>query len=88
MEEFKVGDYIEVGFGESIYDEDGYSLYFKMDVEGYSEYEVYNTLYGMDNILYINVVDDESAVHFARGAKFSDYLKKWSLKDSSRTRLF
>ena len=37
MIEFKIGDYIEVGMGDSVYDENGWSYYFKMDIEGYNE---------------------------------------------------
>lgn len=75
MEEFKIGDYIEVGFGESRYDEDGFSYFFRMDREGYNEYDIANIFDDVENVLYIEKVEDESAIIFAGESKFSDFLK-------------
>ena len=52
MEEFKIGDYVEVGFGENRHDNEGFSIYFRMDVEGYNEFDIEEFLESEGNILY------------------------------------
>ena len=74
MEEFKIGDYVEVGFGENRHDNEGFSIYFRMDVEGYNEFDIEEFLESEGNILYVEKVDDESSILFAGDKKFSDYL--------------
>lgn len=75
MKEFKIGDFVEVGFGESVYDEDGFSYFFKMDKEGYNELDVVDFFSDTENVLYVQKVEDESAIIFAGSSKFSDFLK-------------
>ena len=75
MLEFNIGDYIEVGMGDSVYDEDGWSYYFKMDLEGYNELDVTNLFSEKGNVLYVEVVEDEGAILFAGDKKFSDFFK-------------
>lgn len=74
MLEFKLGDYIEVGMGDSIHDEDGWSYFFKMDREGYSEFSVAEIFDNKGNVLYVHKVEDEDAINFAGESKFSDFL--------------
>lgn len=78
MLEFKLGEYVEVGIGESPYDEDGYSYYFQMDKEGYCEFEIMQLFESKGNVLYVNKVDDESSIAFAGDMKFSDFLRETS----------
>lgn len=75
MLEFKIGDYVEVGMGDSVHDKDGWSYYFKMDMDGYNECDIDEIFSNEGNVLYVNKVDDEDSINFAGDAKFSDYLK-------------
>lgn len=72
--EFKLGEYIEVGIGESIHDKNGYCIYFLMDREGYTEYEVCSMFDDRGNVLHAKVVSDEFSINTAGNDKFSDYL--------------
>lgn len=74
--EFKLGEYIEVGIGENVYDKDGYSYFFKMDREGYNEFDIEDVFDEKGNVLYVMSVDDESAIRFAGESKFSDFLEE------------
>lgn len=78
MLEFKLGDYVEVGIGESPYDEDGFSYYFQMDREGYYDFEIIQLFANKGHVLYVNQVNDEDAIHFAGNKKFSDFLEEAS----------
>lgn len=84
MLEFMIGDYVEVGIGESPYDEDGCSYYFQMDKEGYYEFEIMNLFESKGNVLYVNKVNDESAIHFAGETKFSDFLDETSKSEYTK----
>ena len=75
MIEFKIGDYIEVGMGDSVYDENGWSYYFKMDIEGYNELEISEIFEEKGNVLYVNKIEDEDAINFAGDKKFSHFLR-------------
>lgn len=75
MIEFKIGDYVEVGIGDSVHDEDGYSCYFMMDVDGYNESDIMDIFEKEGNVLYVQEVNDESSIIFAGDSKFSDYLE-------------
>lgn len=74
MVEFKIGDYVEVGIGESVHDEDGHSVYFRVDREGYNELDIVEMFGADENVLYVNLVDDEDAIRFAGDKKLSDYV--------------
>ena len=74
VQEVQVGEYFEVGIGESTNDEDGYSYYFQMDLEGYNIDEIISVFEKYGNVLYAIPNNDESTIHFANGAKFSDHL--------------
>lgn len=76
MSEFNIGDYIEVGMGDNIYDEDGWSYFFRIDLEGYNELDIFNLFIEEGNVLYIEVVEDEGAILFAGDKKLSDFLSK------------
>lgn len=78
MVEFKLKDYVEVGIGESVHDEDGFSYYFQMDKEGYYDFEIMKVFEDKGHVLYVNKVDDETAISFAGNKKFSDFLKNTS----------
>lgn len=75
MLEFKIGDYVEVGMGDSVHDKDGYSYYFMMDVDGYNESDIMDIFESKGNVLYVQKVNDESSINFAGDSKFSNYLK-------------
>lgn len=46
-----------------------------LDLEGYNEFEVAKIFDKKGNVLYVNMVDYESAVMFSEDKKFSDYIK-------------
>lgn len=71
--EFKVGEYIEVAIGESKHDSDADYIYFLMDREGYTEYEVCEIFDDRGNVIHAKVVSDEFSINLARDNKFSDY---------------
>lgn len=77
-EEFETGQYVEVGFGESVEDEEGYSRFFLVDVEGYDGYSIANLFDQRgedDNVLYVLPYPDRDAKQRCEGMKLSDYLK-------------
>ena len=76
MTNFNIGEYIEVHIGDGSYDDEGYSYFFKMDLEGYDEMDIVNVFIKEGNVQYVEVVDDESAISWAGDNKFSDFLNK------------
>lgn len=77
MVEFKKGDYVEVGIGDNVYDENGCSYYFKVDRNGYDEEDIFAIFEERGNVLYVNEVDDEDAINFAGDSKLSDFLHEY-----------
>jgi hypothetical protein len=74
MKEFQLNDFVEVGIGESIHDTDGYSVYFKMDVEGITEADVYEAFEDRGNILYVKVSNDTVSRNFAGDETYSNII--------------
>ena len=75
--EFKIGQYVEVGFGESMDDNDGYSRFFMVDIEGYDGHsiaELFNQRGEDINILYVIEYPGADAEDRCEGMKLSDYL--------------
>ena len=50
--------------------------FFKMDREGYNEFDIEDVFDEKGNVLYVMSVDDESAIRFAGDSKFSDFLEE------------
>lgn len=74
MFEFEVGDYVEVGIGENPQDKEGYSFFFRVDKEGYTEDDIMDIFSDRGNVLYAQEVSDKSAIEFAGNSKLSDFL--------------
>ena len=75
--EFEIGQYVEVGFGESMDDSEGYSRFFLVDKEGYDGYSIANLFDQReedDHILYVIEYTDDDAHERSEGIKLSDYL--------------
>lgn len=75
MLEYKVGDYIEVGMGDSPYDEDGWSYYFQMDIPDVTEEEIVDLFGKEGNVLYVQVDNDPFAVKASDGMTYSKWLE-------------
>lgn len=79
-EEFEIGEYVEVGFGENLDDDsEGYSRFFFVDIEGYdgdSIAEIFDQRGQDDDVLYVLPYPDNDAEERCQGMKLSDYLKQ------------
>ena len=78
-EEFEIGQYVEVGFGESLHDSEGYSRFFLVDIEGYNGdliAEIFDQRGQDDDVLYVLPYPDNDAEERCQGMKLSDYLKQ------------
>ena len=76
--EFEIGQYVEVGFGESMDDSDGYSRFFMVEVEGYDGHSIaviFNQREEDIAVLYVIEYPDVDAEDRCEGMKLSDYLK-------------
>lgn len=74
MFEFEIGDYVEVGIGENPQNKEGYSFFFRVDKEGYTEDDIMDIFSDRGNVLYAQEVSDERAIEFAGDSKLSDFL--------------